>query len=157
MGTSGNPYHDPKTGEFTSSDGAGSGGGGGASHANVPSAHGEEVVPAQSSTKLPYGGKAGQTYPYSHLSSTALKGAYDKHKMKGSAINQEMIDAGRGYEKPSETRTKSDPLSQRKNAASDVHSHLVTEMQRRESAHGSLKPLRESVRKSFTASTQGRF
>jgi len=154
MGAPGNPYHDPKSGEFTSAEGAGSGGE--KSHANVPPAHGE-AVKSEQVAKLPYGGKAGQNYPYAHLSSTALKGSYDKHLKKESATASEFISSGRGYEKPSETRTKTDPLSQRANAESEVHNHLVDEMRRRESYSGSLKPIPESQRQSFAAVGRGRY
>jgi hypothetical protein len=88
-------------------------------------------------------------YPHAHLSETKLETLYKKHNEESSQLSSEMIAAGRGTEKPSETRTKNDPLAQRVNAASDRHAKIVEEMQRRRRFHGQLKPIRPANRYSF--------
>ena len=48
-----------------------------------------------------------------------------------SKATREMIDTGRGYEKPSETRTKTDPLANHINAVNDRSAALRNEVTRR--------------------------
>ena len=88
-------------------------------------------------------------YPHADLSGPELTRRYEKNLKEGSQIGQEMIAAGRGYEKPSETRTKTDSLSQRSNANSDRHNSFVEEMRRRERFHGGNKPIPKPHRYSF--------
>jgi hypothetical protein len=90
-------------------------------------------------------------YSYADLSASKLQAAYSKQQAENSQLNSEMIMAGRGYEKPTETRTKSDSLAKRVNAASDRHNALVEEMRRRQRFSGTLKPLPEAHRQSFLA------
>lgn len=78
------------------------------------------------------------------MSASELQAAYDRASAHSSKLGKEMIDAGRGYEKPSETRGKSDELAKRVNEASDRFNAVVAEMDRRKKYHGSLKPIRKS-------------
>lgn len=55
----------------------------------------------------------------------------DKLDAVDSKIAQDMIDAGRGLEKPTETRTKDDPLSRRFQAAADRRGALRNEIEAR--------------------------
>jgi hypothetical protein len=88
-------------------------------------------------------------YPHAHLSEEKLETLYKKHNEESPQLGSEMIAAGRGLEKPSETRTKNDPLAQRVNAGADRHAKIVEEMQRRRRFHGQLKPIRPANRYSF--------
>lgn len=83
----------------------------------------------------------GLLYPHANLSATKLQAAYQKQKAENLRLNGEMIATGRGYERPSKTRTKTDELSRRVNAAADRHNSLLTEIRRREEFSGSLKRL----------------
>lgn len=56
-----------------------------------------------------------------------------------STICKEFIDCGRGYERPSETVTKSDPLAMRWKEHGAIQSALIGEKRRRMEWHGSLK------------------
>ena len=60
---------------------------------------------------------------------------------KAMVICEAMIAAGRGYEKPSETRTKTDPLSIARNVAADWEAALYAERERRLTYHGKLTPI----------------
>lgn len=67
-----------------------------------------------------------------NLSDTALKTHYDKLRAKGGPLLDEMINMGRGIEKPTETRTKSDPLSRKLQAYWDEFQKVVDHMRDRE-------------------------
>jgi hypothetical protein len=67
----------------------------------------------------------------STLSDNALEKLYQKENAKRSAIGNEMINTGRGYERPSETREKTDDLSDLVNAASDRCRACVDEIRGR--------------------------
>lgn len=57
--------------------------------------------------------------------------ALDRADRASSKLTDEFIAAGRGYERPSETRTMSDPLAQRYKQLSDERSELNNEISRR--------------------------
>lgn len=61
------------------------------------------------------------------------------------ALCAEFIACGRGHEKPSETRTKTDLLAQRYNAHAVIYGALLFERERRKTYHGSLKRIRSHV------------
>jgi hypothetical protein len=77
----------------------------------------------------------------STMSAAQIEAHYNKLQARSSALGREMIDAGRGYEKPSETRTKSDPLAKKVNAISDELQPVIAEMDARRRYHGNLKPI----------------
>ncbi len=60
-----------------------------------------------------------------------LRKAMDKADTVSSAICAEFIAAGRGYEKPSETRLLTDPLALRWKASAQVQGDLIAEGLRR--------------------------
>lgn len=117
-----NPNHDPETGEFSSGEGDEST----STPAPKPSAL------DQFKTKLP------------KMSATVLQTAHDKESATGSKITDEMINAGRGTEKPTETRTKTDDLSLRYQAHADRWRAINDEMDARRKYHGSLKPIKKT-------------
>lgn len=80
--------------------------------------------------------------PLAEMSERELQGARDKSNAETSKITTELIDAGRGTEKPSETRTKNDALSERWKVAMDRHNAIVDEERKRMTYHGSLKPIK---------------
>jgi hypothetical protein len=55
----------------------------------------------------------------------------DRLDKMSSKLSREFIDAGRGYEKPSETRTKNDPLAERYNRLAAEQDELHAEIARR--------------------------
>ena len=57
--------------------------------------------------------------------------ALDRVDKISSALTDEFIAAGRGTERPSETRTKTDPLAQRHHQVRDAYSTLRNEIDRR--------------------------
>jgi hypothetical protein len=78
------------------------------------------------------------------MSARELQDAYDRSSAKRSKLNTEMIEAGRGYEKPSETRTKTDDLARRVNEEGERFDAITREMDRRKTYHGSLKPIQKT-------------
>lgn len=76
------------------------------------------------------------------LTAGQLAKAIAKADALSSALCSEMIAAGRGYEKSSETRAKSDPLAVRCNAASRAMADLMAERDSRRQWHGSDRPIR---------------
>jgi len=60
-----------------------------------------------------------------------------------SALCDELIAAGRGHERHSDTAAKSDPLSLRYLAASAAYVALSDERRYRMTYHGSMKPVRK--------------
>jgi len=67
-----------------------------------------------------------------NLSDNALKAHYEKLLSKGRPLLDEMINTGRGTERPNETRTKSDPLSRKLQAYWDEFQKVVDHMRDRE-------------------------
>ncbi len=80
-----------------------------------------------------------------HLSAKKLSEAISKASDARSRITDEMIAAGRGYERHNETMTKDDGLSLRYIAASNRCADLRGEEKRRMEWHGSLKPIRQAL------------
>lgn len=80
--------------------------------------------------------------PLSEMSERELQSARDKSNAESSKVTSEMIEAGRGTEKPSETRTKNDALSERWKKVMDRHNEIVDEERKRQTYHGSLKPIK---------------
>ena len=74
--------------------------------------------------------------PYKDMSGPELQRVYDASDRGRSKLLKDMISAGRGYEKPSETRTKNDALAKRVNEASDKHWAIMREMNARKEYHG---------------------
>lgn len=72
------------------------------------------------------------------LTRAELERALAKAHALSMALCDEMIAAGRGHERPSETRTKADKLAQRVNAAAQAEQALRDEAARRQAWHGSL-------------------
>jgi hypothetical protein len=61
----------------------------------------------------------------------ALEKEYEQMTLHSSALNREFIDQGRGQERPTEIRSKTDDLSRRYNAVSDRVQKLSNEHQSR--------------------------
>lgn len=80
--------------------------------------------------------------PIEELSGPELLRRLDAADRVASQLNQELIDAGRGWEKSSETWEKNDPLSSRWKGAMVAWQKLNTERQRRETYHGSVRPIK---------------
>jgi hypothetical protein len=88
-------------------------------------------------------------WPHADLSSTRLQKLHAKTSAEQSSLGSEMIASGRGYEKPNETRTKTDPLALRVNDAADRMYHIQQEISRRNRFHGKMTPLPKQHRQSF--------
>lgn len=73
------------------------------------------------------------------LTRAELERALAKAHALSMALCDEMIAAGRGHERPSETRTKADELAQRVNAAAQAEQALRDEAARRQAWHGNLR------------------
>ncbi len=80
--------------------------------------------------------------PPSELSPAELTRAIAKVDAESSAICSEFIAAGRGYEKPTETRLLSDPLALRWKACATKGAELRAEWDRRMIYSGTLKRIR---------------
>ncbi len=77
------------------------------------------------------------------LSEKKLRAEYDRTSAARSLVTDELIAAGRGYERHSETVAKSDELSLRYLAAHEACAAVVAEQKRRMEWHGSLRPIRK--------------
>lgn len=77
------------------------------------------------------------------LSEKKLRDAYCKTSAARSEVTDELIAAGRGYERHSETAAKSDPLSCKYIAAHEACAAVIAEQKRRMEWHGSLRPIRK--------------
>ena len=73
------------------------------------------------------------------LTESELRKAIAKVAVESSTICSAFIDAGRGFERPSETRLKSDPLSVKWQDCAQKGDTLRAEENRRRAWHGSLK------------------
>ena len=65
------------------------------------------------------------------MTPSEINRALDRLDLEASKINDALIAAGRGDERPSETRRMDDPLSKRYNANSDARHALYVEIERR--------------------------
>jgi hypothetical protein len=79
------------------------------------------------------------------MSRPEIERAYARLQKIGSDIADEMIADGRGYELPTETRTKTDELSVRYNAYADLLFSVVSEIRYRQQYHGNLRPVKVTV------------
>jgi hypothetical protein len=61
---------------------------------------------------------------------------------RGAEINAALIAAGRGHERPSDIRGKTDPLSVRFNEQVAAVCEVADEQRRRMAWHGTLRPIR---------------
>ena len=73
------------------------------------------------------------------LTESELRKAIAKVAVESSTICSAFIEAGRGYERPTETRLKTDPLALRWKECAARSDVLNTEANRRKEWHGSLK------------------
>ncbi len=80
-------------------------------------------------------------HDYSPSELTTLRTRLESAREK---ITDEMISAGRGYEKSSETFQKSDPLALRFQSNSRAFAELHGETKRRIEYHGSLKKIKSN-------------
>lgn len=80
--------------------------------------------------------------PLSEMSERELESAYKKESDTGSKLTDEMISAGRGTERPTETRTKDDELSRKYNSHMDRMQAIVGEQRERERYQGNRKPIK---------------
>jgi hypothetical protein len=78
------------------------------------------------------------------LSAAKLQALYDKRSAACSVNCSKLIDAGRGMERPTEIRTKTDALSLEYVALAEAFYAVVAEMDARKRYHGSLKPIKPS-------------
>jgi hypothetical protein len=89
------------------------------------------------------------------LTPGALRALYEKVNAENSRLTSALIDAGRGYEKYSETATKTDDLSKRYVDAADRQFQIRNEMDRRQTYHGSLRRTKNPKRSTLIASLKG--
>lgn len=98
------------------------------------------LIPLMAPTKSKLGGARsrrqrrglrGADEDFSTLTPGEINRRLDRLDKLSSKLTREFIDAGRGYEKPSETRTKTDPLAERYKAWSREHDALHAEISRR--------------------------
>lgn len=75
--------------------------------------------------------------PIRELTRSELDRALAQAHKRSMELVDAMIAAGRGHERPSDTRGKADELSQRVNAAADSEQALRAEAARRMAWHGS--------------------
>lgn len=80
-----------------------------------------------------------------NLTRAALRAAIDKADAESSALCDALIIAGRGHERPSETRAKTDDLSMRYIAAADRCAALYGERSRRVAYHGTEHRIRRDT------------
>ena len=78
------------------------------------------------------------------LSAAKIEALYAKRQAACSANRTALINAGRGMERGSEIRTKSDPLSLEYVVLSDAVQLVIAEMEARKRYHGGLKPIKPS-------------
>ena len=76
------------------------------------------------------------------MSAAQLTKAMDKASLESSKITNMLIDAGRGYERPSDMLSKSDPLSLKYQKNSNLLQDLYAEKNRRITYHGNLRPVK---------------
>lgn len=80
----------------------------------------------------------------SDLSPAQLSAAEKKADLAHSKLIDEMIEKGRGHERPTETRGKSDDLSKRFMASLNHSSDIAFEKRRRMEYHGSLRAVKKN-------------
>ena len=80
--------------------------------------------------------------PLTELTPAELERRKRSIARRSEIINDAMIAAGRGFEKPTETRTKTDALSARWRECSDAWIAVVAEEQRRITYHGNTRRTR---------------
>ncbi len=76
------------------------------------------------------------------MSETQLRKALARIDKESSAMCDEFIAAGRGYEKPTDTWKLNDPLALRWKAMLEAHGPIQVERDRRTAWHGTLKRIR---------------
>lgn len=76
------------------------------------------------------------------LTAAQLKTAIERADALHSALLDEMIEAGRGHERPTETARLSDDLSRRFNASMQRLGELYGEKRSRMEYHGSMRPIK---------------
>ena len=76
------------------------------------------------------------------MSAAQLTKAMEKASTESSKITQMMIDAGRGYERPSDMMKKSDPLSLKYQKSASFLQDLYAEKSRRITYSGTMRPIK---------------
>ena len=76
------------------------------------------------------------------MSAAQLTKAMEKASTESSKITQMMIDAGRGYEYPSDMMKKSDPLSLKYQKSASLLQDLYAEKNRRMTYSGTMRPIK---------------
>lgn len=89
-------------------------------------------------------GAAKEPVHHTKMSATQLEKTTEKADKAHMALVDKMIAAGRGHEKPSETRTKDDALSKEFNASMERVGELSQERQARLTYHGKLHPIKRA-------------
>jgi hypothetical protein len=79
---------------------------------------------------------------YTKISAASLANKLEASSRRDSKLVDEMIEAGRGRELPTETRLKTDSLSKRFNSERDTWRELQAEKERRMAYHGSMRPIK---------------
>lgn len=111
---------------------------------------GETVSPALKNARR-LNAEGGPTYPHASLARPKLEALIKAADEESSRINQAMIDAGRGHERPTDIRDMTDQLSMDKKAISEWQRGLNEEMRRRLKGHGKRTPLPKEYRDTFYA------
>jgi hypothetical protein len=79
------------------------------------------------------------------LSSRELHLVYYKAKIRFADAHTAILQAGRGNERPSETKAKSDPLSVEYTKAEKEVLAIIDERDRRMNCHGNFRPIKEQA------------
>lgn len=82
--------------------------------------------------------------PARDLTAPQLRARGEMLGKRGAEINAAFIAAGRGHERPSDIRGKSDPLSVRFNEQLAAVCEVSDEQARRMRYHGTLQPIKNS-------------
>lgn len=83
--------------------------------------------------------------PLDLMTAAEIKKAYDKASDLCSINNRALINAGRGMERGSETRAKSDPLALEYVRLNDAFAAIVQEMDLRKRWHGGTQRIIRKV------------
>jgi hypothetical protein len=79
--------------------------------------------------------------PARELTGPQLAGRLEMLSARSRQVNDEMIAAGRGLDRPSDIRVRADPLSVRWQECADAYREASDERARRISYHGTLRPI----------------
>lgn len=91
-----------------------------------------------------WGGRAADAKPTKELSRADLQREIEKASAAGSKVNQELIDAGHGYTKPTELMKMPGPLMDRYRQTTTRERELIDEKEARMRYQGTMHPIKPS-------------